>query len=598
LFILVLFFALFEAFDYGVQRFVIFPSFLAVEKNEAQMDISRCTESLRRECHHLDRLCQDWAAWDDAYKFAVDKNMGFVESALPRETFKESRLNLVYFLDFKGQVVWGEIRDTKNFQPARNDSIEKDFLLQKLSRRFIEKGNEASSGILMTKEGPMLVAVKEVLTSKHEGPAHGILIMGKYLGNDIVTILKEQTCVEFKLWPIPDTKFTGNEQAAFSLISDTNSVHINTENKGTLSVYTRLHDIFGNPALLMRADIPRRIVATGNAAKNFALVSIFAAGLCGSLIMLFFLQRFFNGPMIRLTNHVIAIAGSNNLSLRIPLVYTGEIGTLAREFNNMLQQLSHARQKLLEQSYYTGLAEMAGGTLHQIHEIMVPLLVQIDSLRKELPEPNNQEETQHLDQIVSQARIIHGLVAGHDQYCQADRLVENLPLEGLIRESTDLVPDHLMQSLSVEMDFDPQKTPTIKGYRMLILQIFPNLFINAAESVREAELSRGKMNIAVDFVQEEGKDMVHIKFMDNGKGIAPDLLQRIFENGFSTKTNHAQNPFFGLHWCAKVLAVIDGRIYAESEGPNHGACFHILLPAGPIVSTQDQKELGLTEIID
>jgi sensor histidine kinase regulating citrate/malate metabolism len=72
---------------------------------------------------------------------------------------------------------------------------------------------------------------------------------------------------------------------------------------------------------------------------------------------------------------------------------------------------------------------------------------------------------------------------------------------------------------------------------------------------------------------------LHLECRDNGAGIAPEHLQRVFEKGFSTKsrdTNHG----IGLHWCANAIRSLGGRIWAVSDGPGRGASLHVLFPFG------------------
>jgi sensor histidine kinase regulating citrate/malate metabolism len=71
--------------------------------------------------------------------------------------------------------------------------------------------------------------------------------------------------------------------------------------------------------------------------------------------------------------------------------------------------------------------------------------------------------------------------------------------------------------------------------------------------------------------------MVHTQITDNGEGIEPSNINRIFERAFSAK--HSVPAGIGLHWCANTIAKMNGRIYAESEGKGCGACFHLLLPS-------------------
>lgn len=54
---------------YIVQCFIIFPSYTVLEQREAKKDIERCVEALQDDLGHLSMLAEDWAAWDNTYRF-------------------------------------------------------------------------------------------------------------------------------------------------------------------------------------------------------------------------------------------------------------------------------------------------------------------------------------------------------------------------------------------------------------------------------------------------------------------------------------------------------------------------------------------------
>jgi len=108
----------------------------------------------------------------------------------------------------------------------------------------------------------------------------------------------------------------------------------------------------------------------------------------------------------------------------------------------------------------------------------------------------------------------------------------------------------------------------------LILQ---NLIINAADAVRDAGKEKGVLRVSAEIVREDDEQKLHLQCRDDGIGIAPQNLERVFEKGFSTKspeTNHG----IGLHWCANAISALGGRIWAASDGPGHGASMHLLVP--------------------
>lgn len=73
---------LYGVLSFGIERFVVFPSLVLQERLEAEKDLNRCLEALRREVHYLDEFVHDWAAWDDAYAFVQNTNTDFIRSNL------------------------------------------------------------------------------------------------------------------------------------------------------------------------------------------------------------------------------------------------------------------------------------------------------------------------------------------------------------------------------------------------------------------------------------------------------------------------------------------------------------------------------------
>jgi signal transduction histidine kinase len=69
--------------------------------------------------------------------------------------------------------------------------------------------------------------------------------------------------------------------------------------------------------------------------------------------------------------------------------------------------------------------------------------------------------------------------------------------------------------------------------------------------------------------------LVQLDFKDEGRGVPAELLERIYEPGFTTT---AGSPGLGLAVCKKVVEEHGGEIRVMSK-PQHGATFSLFLPA-------------------
>jgi two-component system sporulation sensor kinase A len=86
---------------------------------------------------------------------------------------------------------------------------------------------------------------------------------------------------------------------------------------------------------------------------------------------------------------------------------------------------------------------------------------------------------------------------------------------------------------------------------------------------------QGSLSIQAFLLKEEKQNWIHVKILDTGDGISPEHLSKIFELGFTTKSN---GMGYGLWRSRAVIEKIGGKISVESV-INHGTTFDIRLPA-------------------
>ena len=128
----------------------------------------------------------------------------------------------------------------------------------------------------------------------------------------------------------------------------------------------------------------------------------------------------------------------------------------------------------------------------------------------------------------------------------------------------------------VETDFQP--IPFIPAFLGDLNQVFINLIVNAADAIREKKekedsASQGKIRLSTKL---EG-DWVHIAISDNGCGIDPEIMDRIFDQFFTTKdVGKGTGQGLAISWNI-IVDKHRGRIEAESR-VGEGTTFHIRLP--------------------
>jgi signal transduction histidine kinase len=125
-----------------------------------------------------------------------------------------------------------------------------------------------------------------------------------------------------------------------------------------------------------------------------------------------------------------------------------------------------------------------------------------------------------------------------------------------------------------------------------VFQILFNLLRNAEQAIDETGRTDGLMTVRIS---RPGDDRVRIEVKDNGVGLSPENLTRIFAHGFTTKSD---GHGFGLHSSALVAKKMGGALWAESPGLGLGATFTLDLPLADSSSSANSRVRGSMSATD
>ncbi|MGY2168208.1 DAHL domain-containing protein [Pseudomonas gingeri] len=181
------------------------------------------------------------------------------------------------------------------------------------------------------------------------------------------------------------------------------------------------------------------------------------------------------------------------------------------------------------------------------------------------------EIVQELAQLSKSVDHIKEIVATQQSYAGAARLLEPLNITDLLEDALRMNSGALTRH-QVTVLKDYQDVPTLLGDKHRLLLVLINLISNAKYAV--SDLSNRERDITLGVRVVDGTTL-RISVKDDGEGIAPENISRIFNHGFTTrKDGHG----FGLHSCALAAVEMNGRLYAHSDGPGKGALFTLEIP--------------------
>jgi two-component system NtrC family sensor kinase len=177
-----------------------------------------------------------------------------------------------------------------------------------------------------------------------------------------------------------------------------------------------------------------------------------------------------------------------------------------------------------------------------------------------------------LDSLRRNVEHIKEIVAMQQSYATFGGVKEIINVVHLVEDSLRMSGGALIRH-GVEVIREFETVPPLNVEKHKILQILVNLVRNAKHACQDSD--RVDKRVTVHVANGEGR--IKISVMDNGVGIPPENLTRIFNHGFTTrKDGHG----FGLHSGALAAKDMGGSLTVRSAGPGQGATFTLELP-GP-----------------
>jgi PAS domain S-box-containing protein len=166
---------------------------------------------------------------------------------------------------------------------------------------------------------------------------------------------------------------------------------------------------------------------------------------------------------------------------------------------------------------------------------------------------------------------IKDIVVTQQAYAKVSGVTQTVPPSELVRDALHMNASSLARhDVQVTQDFAP--TPPVTVDKHKVLGILVNLIHNAKYACDESRRSDKHLTVRV----ANGEGRIKISVTDNGVGILPENLVRIFSHGFTTRKN---GHGFGLHSAALAARELGGSLTVHSAGPGKGAAFTLELPA-------------------
>jgi len=272
-----------------------------------------------------------------------------------------------------------------------------------------------------------------------------------------------------------------------------------------------------------------------------------------------------------------------DLSARAPVNVGGEVGLVASSFNTMLDTLQSTQDKLIQSEKLASLGQLAAGVAHELNNPLATILLYADILRRESA-LDLQYQTD-LETIINKTLRCKQIVSGLLNFARQTQVnAQPTSVNDLIQELIEIEKRHtryekIVFNLELEAAL-PLAELDAAQFREVLL----NLIHNAADAMPDG----GKITIRT---AAKPDDMIAVEVQDEGKGIPPEHLSKLFTPFFTTKPV-GKGTGLGLAIIYGIVKMHRGQINVQSE-VGRGTTFTISLPIKLNLHRESQGEEGI-----
>ncbi|PKN92392.1 MAG: hypothetical protein CVU44_14745 [Chloroflexi bacterium HGW-Chloroflexi-6] len=229
------------------------------------------------------------------------------------------------------------------------------------------------------------------------------------------------------------------------------------------------------------------------------------------------------------------------------------------------RDLREAQEKLVRQERLAALGQLAGSVGHELRNPLTVISNAVYFLKLVQPDAD-QKIKEYLALIEKETGNAEKIISDLLDFARIQRVErETITVPELVERVLQRYP--LPDSVNISLDF-PVGLPSLNVDARQMEQVFGNLALNACQAMEHG--GQLKISAAVE------ADSVKIAVQDNGEGITPENMSKLFEPLFSTKPSGIG---LGLPVCKNLVEANGGQIKAESQ-PGVGSTFTVYFPPG------------------
>lgn len=245
-------------------------------------------------------------------------------------------------------------------------------------------------------------------------------------------------------------------------------------------------------------------------------------------------------------------------------------------------KLKSLEAQFVQSQKMQAIGQLAGGVAHDFNNLLTAISGHCDLMLLR-HDPGDQDYAD-LMQVHQNANRAAGLVSQLLAFSRKQTLqLEQMDIRNTLSDLTHLLNRLVGETVTLTLSHDPILKP-VRADKRQLEQVIMNLVVNARDAMPnggEITIETESMSINAPMRRQRvtvpNGEYVVVRVRDEGTGIAPDALQKIFEPFYTTKRT-GEGTGLGLSTAYGIVKQTGGYIFADSE-LGQGTCFSLLFPA-------------------
>lgn len=330
---------------YGAARLLLFRAFDQYENEIAQETMTQAAEVLMKRVAEVDAQLRGYAAWDDTVAFLEKRDPSYIASNLPDASFTGMGVHLVLLLDETGEIVLEKSFDLEQKKQSAPPASLREHLGKNAPLLQHSTPESVVKGLLLLREGPLMVSSRPITGSDAKGPLHGVMIMGRFADKEVREDIAASVKRPFALYPFTENTLEDLDYVRTRLLRGA-PIAVQRLRQDRLACYSAVEDLYGQPALLLRLELDRPIHEKRVQAERMLILSLLISGAVFGALILYLLQTEVLSRLAALDRNVDDISASGDIRQRLPVSGNDELAGLAASVNEMLEALEASREAL------------------------------------------------------------------------------------------------------------------------------------------------------------------------------------------------------------------------------------------------------------